>query len=88
MTRLYRDFQAEEDFLTKADIRETAELIGVIAIVASLIALVVELRQTHSALVSHTYQARAIDAMDELITVADSEYLATKLTATSKCRRI
>jgi hypothetical protein len=52
-----------------------------------LIALVVELRQTHSALVSHTYQARAIDAMDELITVADIEYLATKLTATSKCCR-
>ena len=69
--------------MTRTDIRETAELIGIIAIVASLIALVVELRQTQSALVAQTYQSRAIDAMGELITIADSEYLAPILTATS-----
>ena len=52
--------------------KETAELIGILAIVASLIALVMELRQTQSALSAQTYQARAIDAIGELLYIADS----------------
>jgi len=63
--------------------KETAELIGILAIVASLVALVIELRQTQSALSAETYQARAIDAIGELLDVADSEYLLPVLAATS-----
>ena len=69
--------------MTKSSWRETAELIGIIAIVASLIALVTELRQTQSALSAQTYQARAIDAIGELLYVADSDHLAPILTATN-----
>ena len=69
--------------MTKSSWKETAELIGVLAIVASLVALVMELRQTQSALSAQTYQARAIDAIGELLYIADSEYLAPILTATN-----
>ena len=69
--------------MTKPGWRETVELIGILAIVASLIALVMELRQTQSAMLSQTYQARAIDAIGELLDVADSEYLAPILTKTN-----
>ena len=68
--------------MSKSSWKETAELIGIAAIVASLIALVVELRQTQSALLAQTYQTRAIDAVGELIDIADSEYLAPILAAT------
>ena len=57
-------------------------MIGIIAIVASLIALVMELQQTQSALSAQTYQERAIDAINELVDVADSEYLAPIMAAT------
>ncbi len=63
--------------------KDTAEIIGILAIVASLIALVIELRQTQSALSAETYQARAIDAIGELLIVADSEHLAPILTKTN-----
>jgi hypothetical protein len=63
--------------------KETAELIGILAIVASLIALLIELRQTQSALSAETYQTRAIDAIGELLDVADSEYLLPILAATN-----
>lgn len=69
--------------MTKPSWKETAELIGMLAIVASLIALVMELRQTQSALSAQTYQARAIDAIGELLYIADSEYLAPILTTTN-----
>jgi hypothetical protein len=41
-----------------------------------------ELRQTQSALSAQTYQARAMDAIGELLYVADSEFLAPILTTT------
>ena len=44
--------------------RESAELIALIAVVGSLIAVVYELRQTQEALRSQTYQERAFDAID------------------------
>ena len=69
--------------MTKSSWKETAELIGILAIVASLIALVMELRQTQSALSAETYQARAIDAIGELLVVADSDHLAPILTKTN-----
>jgi hypothetical protein len=68
--------------MIKSNWKETAEVLGIIAIVASLIALVTELRQTQSALLAETYQARAVDAIGELLDVADSEYLAPILAAT------
>jgi Na+-transporting NADH:ubiquinone oxidoreductase subunit NqrC len=69
--------------MSRSSWKETAELIGIVAIVVSLIALVIELRQTQSALLAQTYQTRAIDAVSELLEVADSEYLAPILTATN-----
>ncbi len=69
--------------MSKSSWKETAELIGIIAIVVSLIALVAELRQTQSALLAQTYQTRAIDAVGELLEIADSEHLAPILTATN-----
>lgn len=44
--------------------RFIAEMVGIAAVVASLIAVVIELRQTQSAIVASTYQSRAIDAID------------------------
>ena len=62
--------------------REFAELIGIIAIVVSLGAVAYELRQTQSALVAATYQARAFDAINEALTIGDSGELIRVLVAT------
>ncbi len=43
--------------------KDIAELVALVAVVASLIAVVVELRQTQAALQAQTYQARAFDAI-------------------------
>ena len=69
--------------MTKSSWKETAELVGLMAIVASLIALVAELRQTQSAMSAETYQSRAIDAIGEALYLADSDYLVPILTATN-----
>ena len=55
--------------------KDIAELIGIAAIVASLIFVGLELRQTQSALIASTYQARAFDAMSSSRDLADSEYI-------------
>jgi len=55
--------------------KDIAELIGLAAIVASLIFVGLELRQTQSALMASTYQARAFDAMSASRDLADSEYI-------------
>lgn len=52
------------------------------AIVASLIALTMELRQTQSALLAETYQSRAFDAIAEQLFIADSEFLMPVLAET------
>ena len=69
--------------MTKLNWKETAELVGLTAIVVSLFALVAELRQTQSALSAETYQSRAIDGIGEALYVADSDYLVPILTATN-----
>lgn len=69
--------------MAKANWKETVELIGILAIVASLIALVLELQQTQSALLASTYQARAFDAIAEERAVADSEFLLPILVASA-----
>ncbi len=64
------------------------ETIGIVAVVASLIAVVFELRQTQSALVASTYQARAFDAISRLQYVADTEYLLPLIVATNDGQNI
>ncbi len=59
--------------------KDIAELIGIAAIVASLVFVGLELRQTQTSLVASTYQARAFDAMAAQRSLADSEYIGPLL---------
>ena len=70
--------------MAKPNVKEIVELIGVLAIVISLGSLVYELRQTQSALLAETYQTRAIDAIGELLSIADGDHLIPILTATKE----
>jgi len=70
--------------MAKPNVKEIVELIGVLAIVISLGSLVYELRQTQSALLAETYQTRAIDAIGELLSIADGDHLIPILTATNE----
>ena len=53
--------------------RFVAEMVGITAVGASLIAVAIELRQTQSAIVADTYQARAYDAIDKNWRLAESQ---------------
>ena len=55
--------------------RFAAEMLGITAVVASLIAVVLELRQTQSALQAATYQARAFQAIEHNTELQDSDYM-------------
>ncbi len=55
--------------------KDVAELIGISAIVASLVFVGLELRQTQTALMASTFQARSFDAMNAQRGLADSEYI-------------
>ena len=55
--------------------RFVAEMVGISAVVASLIAVAIELRQTQSAIVANTYQARAYEAIDRNFQLAESQVL-------------
>ncbi len=68
--------------MKKANWKDIAELIGILAIVASLVSVAFQLRQTQLALIAATYQARAFDAIAEGQYVADSEYLLPILVKT------
>ena len=68
--------------MKRPSLKDATELLGVIAIVMSLMAVTYELRQTQSALIASTYQARATDATVELNFIADSEFLLPILIAT------
>ena len=59
--------------------KDVAELIGIAAIVASLVFVGLELRQTQTALMASTYQARSFDAMNAQRGLADSEYIGPLL---------
>lgn len=63
--------------------KENVELIGIIAIIVSLGAVVYELRQTQSALVASTYQERAFDAIHEAYSVAGNDELIRVMAATN-----
>jgi uncharacterized metal-binding protein len=66
----------------KSDWKDIAELIGILAIVASLVSVAFQLQQTQLALIAATYQARAFDAIAEGLYVADSEHLLPILVQT------
>ena len=59
--------------------KDVAELIGIAAIVASLVFVGLELRQTQTALMASTYQARSFDAMNAQRGLADSEFIGPLL---------
>ena len=56
--------------------KDIAELIGIAAIVASLIAVAVELRQTQAAILASTYQARAFDGIAAARELFNGDYIA------------
>lgn len=58
--------------MKKTNWKDIAELIGILAIVVSLVSVAFQLRQTQLALVAATYQARAFDAIAEGQYVADT----------------
>ena len=59
--------------------KDFAEVVGIAAIIVSLIMIVTELRQTQSALIASTYQSRALDAVRVEGAKADSEVLGPLL---------
>ena len=59
--------------------KDFAEVVGIAAILVSLIIIVIELRQTQSALIASTYQSRALDAVGVEAAKADSEVLGPLL---------
>jgi hypothetical protein len=61
--------------MQKTHWKDIAEVVGIAAIVASLVFVGLELRQTQNALMASTYQARAFDAMNAERGIADSEYI-------------
>ena len=69
--------------MKRPKLKDITELIGVAAIVISMAAITYELRQTKSALISSTYQERAIDAINELNFISDSEFLLPVLITTN-----
>jgi len=46
--------------------KDTAELIALVAVIGGLIAVVIELRQTQSALSAQAYQSRALDVIAQM----------------------
>ena len=59
--------------------KDVAETVGIAAILVSLIIIVMELRQTQSALIASTYQSRALDGVRVEGAKADSEVLGPLL---------
>ncbi len=60
--------------------KDAAELIALIAVVGSLIAVAIELRQTQAALQAQTYQDRAFDAIEWHMDIAnDSRLIVARL---------
>lgn len=55
---------------------EIAELVALVAVVGSLIAVAVELRQTQSSLQAQAYQSRAFDGIATNLALAQDEELA------------
>lgn len=56
--------------------KDLAEIIALIAVIGSLAAVAVELRQTQEALQAQTYQSRAFDGIAQNLAIAQDEELA------------
>ena len=69
--------------MKKTNWKDIAELVGILAIVASLVSVAFQLRQTQLSLIASTYQSRAFDAIAEGQYIADSEYLLPILVKTN-----
>ncbi len=63
--------------------RFIAEMVGIAAIVVTLIVLIFEIRQTQSALVAATYQARAIQAIEHNTALQEGERMLPLLARTN-----
>ncbi len=59
--------------------KDIAEVVGIAGIFVSLVIIVLELRQTQSALIASTYQSRALDAVGVEWSKADSDVLGPLL---------
>jgi hypothetical protein len=70
----------------KTNWKAIAELVGLAAIVASLVALIFELRQTQSAITAATYQARALDSISDSRYLAESEHMLRILVETETAK--
>jgi len=68
--------------------KDIAEIVALVAVIGGLVAVVIELRQTQSALRAQAYQARALDVISTMresslypeLYVLLSDFLAAKLT--------
>lgn len=56
--------------------KDAAELVALVAVVLSLVAVVIELRQTQAALQAEAYQSRALDGISTNLALAEDEELA------------
>ena len=56
--------------------KDLAELVALVAVVGSLLAVVIELRQTQRALQAQAYQSRAFDGIATNLTLAQNDELA------------
>ncbi|MDX1481146.1 MAG: hypothetical protein R3315_05690 [Woeseiaceae bacterium] len=56
--------------------KDSAELVALVAVIGSLLAVVIELRQTQAALQAQTYQERAFDAIDFHLQIAANPVLS------------
>ncbi len=65
------------DSTTAGNWKDIAEIVALFALVATLVAVVVELRQTQVALQSQAYQARAFQAYDNHMAMAGESKLDT-----------
>ncbi len=59
-----------------ANWKDTAELVALVAVVLSLVAVVIELRQTQAALQAGAYQSRALDGISTNLALAEDDELS------------
>lgn len=56
--------------------KDSAELVALVAVVLSLVAVVIELRQTQAALQAGAYQSRALDGIETNLALAQNDELS------------
>ena len=71
-----RTLMQSRTYMDTKSLRENAELVGLLALIVSVILLAYEVRQTRIAIVGESYVSRAILSSDTSIAYADSDYFA------------